>query len=221
MPGLNFQNYLAGFKSTMGVFAGVGAVVPGFAYFTSFAPPFGEIALLTAAFAVATIFITYYYSPSESNESPHRLPPIIRLAMKVLIASFLLLILYLIALDMCSVQIAGTNKRVQIGFDRFDWSLTEYGKQTRNADANAQPKDWIAEEGFKGGVAKLFWQPWSIYLSGALLILLFTITFVLWTFGWSLIAKENAISRVETGHSGAALPQKSETSLGHSQYHPR
>jgi hypothetical protein len=197
MPEIDFKSYLRGFKSIKGVLASIGALVPGLTYFTKYAPPFGEIALLTAAFAAATVFITYYYSPPNSDQPTASLPPLIRRAVKILLLSFVLLVSYLIIVDLCSVQIPGTNSRVQIGFSQFDWTLTDYGKGLKRQDPTAQPSQWLDEEAFKAGAAKLFWKPWSIYAAGVLLILVFTTAFILWTFAWSLIAKQNALSRVE------------------------
>lgn len=193
MPKLTFKKYLSAFNSIKGILTGVGVLVPGFAYFTKYAPPFGEITLLTAAFAAATVFITYYYTPQKSIESTQKLPPLIKMALKALVISVALLIVYPILIDLCTVEIPGTNKRIQIGFDKFDWSLTEYGKKIKAQDPTAIPQEWLSDESFRSGVAKLFWQTWSIYLSGVLTIVVFIFAFILWTFGWSLIAKQKAI----------------------------
>lgn len=193
MAKLTFKKYLSAFNSVRGLLASVGVLVPGFTYFTKYGPPFGEIALLTAAFATATMFIAYYYTPSQSSGATQKLPPLIKTALKVLIISVVLLILYLILIDLCTVQIPGINKRVQIGFDKFDWSLTEYGKQVKAKNPVALPQEWLSDESFESGVAKRFWQTWSIYLAGVLMIVVFIFAFVLWAFGWSLIAKQKAI----------------------------
>jgi hypothetical protein len=193
VPALTFKKYLSAFNSIKGLLASVSILVPGGAYFTKYAPPFGELALLTASFATATVFITYYYTPSQPIKSKQELPPLIKIAIKVLIISVVLLILYLVLIDLCTVQIPGTSKRIQIGFDKFDWSLTEYGKKVKAQDPTASPQDWLSEESFKTGVAKLFWQTWSIFLSGISMIVIFISAFVLWSFGWSLIAKQKAI----------------------------
>jgi hypothetical protein len=193
-PRLTFNNYLSAFKSISGLLASVGVLIPGFAYFTKYAPPFGEIALLAAALATATIFITYYYTPKTSNSPDSRLPPLVKSAIKAFIAAIFLLLLYLVLLDLCTVLIPGTDKRVQIGFDKFDWSLTDHGKQVKAEKPIALPQEWLSDESFRKDVAKLYWQPWSIYLAGIALILIFIFAFVLWAFGWSLIAKQKAIS---------------------------
>ena len=112
----------------------------------------------------------------------------------MLVVSVVLLILYLVLIDLCTVQIPGTSKRIQIGFDRFDWSLTDYGRRLKGEDPSALPQDWLSEESFKKDVAKRFWPIWSIYLSGILMIIVFISAFVLWAFGWSLIAKQKAIT---------------------------
>lgn len=111
----------------------------------------------------------------------------------VLIAAIILLFIYVIVLDLCTVKKSNTNDRIQIGFGRFDWSLTEYGKKVKAEDPMSLPQDWLLDESFKAGVAKRFWLTWSIYLSGTLLIVVFVLAFISWTFGWSLIAKQKAI----------------------------
>lgn len=189
----SFKKYLSAFNSIKGLLASVGVLIPGFAYFTKYAPPFGEITLLTAAFATATVFITHFYNPPPSNNPHERLPPLIKKALVALVVSVVLLISYLILLDVCTVITTNTNNRIQIGFGKFDWSLTEYGKQKKAEDPAALPQDWLLDESLKAGVAKRFWSTWSIYFSGVLLITVFILAFVSWAFGWSLIAKQKAI----------------------------
>jgi hypothetical protein len=189
----SFKKYLSAFNSIKGLLASVGVLLPGFAYFTKYAPPLGEITLLTAAFATATILITHYYNPTQSNHPHQRLPPLIKKALIALIAAIILLALYVILLDLCTVKKSNTNNRIQIGFGKSDWSLTEYGRQVKAEDPGKTPQDWLLDESFKAGVAKRFWSAWSIYLSGTLLVAVFIFAFVSWTFGWSLIAKQKAI----------------------------
>ena len=194
MPNPSLKKYLSGFKSIRGVLVAVGILLPGYAYFTKYAPPFfSGITLLTAAFATAIIFITYYYNVPQESDSQQGLPPMIKKAVKVLIASFILLVLYLVLLDSCTVLIPGTDARVQIGFGKLDWSLTDYGKQIKYSDSIASTQQWLNDEGFRKDVAKIFWKTWSIYASGILMIFVFMFAFVLWTFGWSLIAKQRAL----------------------------
>ena len=193
MPKLTFKKYLSAFNSIKGVLASASVLMPGFAYFTKYAPPFGEIAFLTAAIATATVFIAFYYPPRPSSDPPPRLPPLIRVALGALLVSIVLLVLYPALIDVCTVQIPGTDKRIQIGFDKFDWSLTEYGKLVKARNPTALPQEWLSDESFKTGVAKLFWKTWSIYLSGFVTVIVFILTFVFWAFGWSLIAKQKAI----------------------------
>jgi hypothetical protein len=191
----NFKKYLAAFGSIKGLGASVGVLLPGFVYFTKYPPPlFPGFTLLTTAFATATIGITYYYSlPSQTSSPSQRLPPILRMALKAFIASIVLLILYLILLDLCTVLIPGTTQRIQIGFDKFDWSLTAYGKQVKASKPFATPQQWLWDESYATDAPKLLWTSWTIYLSGILMIVDFMFAFVLWTFGWSLIAKQKAI----------------------------
>lgn len=191
----SFKKYLEAFNSIKGLGASVGVLLPGFVFFTKYAPPlFPGITLLTTAFATATIIITYYYSlPAQRSSHSQRLPPVLKMALKALIASIVLLIFYLVLLDLCTVLVPATTKRMQIGFDRFDWSLTAYGKQVKAEKPLATPQQWLWDEAFGTDAPKLIWTSWSIYLSGIGMLVVFMFAFVLWTFGWSLIAKQRAI----------------------------
>jgi hypothetical protein len=201
MAEANFKQYLAAFNSIKGLGASVGVLLPGFIYFTKYPPPFFPgITLLTAAFATATIVITYHYVPSKINRSSRGLPPILRMALKAFIASIFFLILYLILLDLCTVLVPGTTQRMQIGFDKFDWSLTTYGKQVKSSKPFATPQQWLWDESYATDAPKLLWTPWAIYLSGILMMVVFMFAFVLWTFGWSLVAKQKAIGAENPGH---------------------
>src|ERR1043166_5412978 len=194
MPQDGFQKYLDSFKSIKGLGAGIGVLVPGFTYFTKYAPPyFPGITLLTAAVATATVVITYYYSPSLVRGSPHTLPPLLKTAIKVFVISILLLLLFTILLDLCTVVVPGTTQRMQIGFGELDWSLTPYGQHVKATRPLATPQQWLWDESFSTNAPKLIWIWWTIHLSGILITLVFMFAFVLWTFGWSLIAKQKAL----------------------------
>jgi hypothetical protein len=191
-----FQKYLDSFKSIKGLGASIGVLVPGFVYFTKYAPPyFPGITLLTTAFATATVVITYYYSPSLAKSSTRTLPPILKSAIKAFVASILLLFVYTILLDLCTVVVPGTTQRMQIGFGRFDWSLTAYGQQVKTTKPLAPPQQWLWDESFETDAPKLIWASWTIHLAGILMTLVFMFAFVLWTFAWSLIAKQKAIKK--------------------------
>ncbi len=148
--------------------------------------------ILTAAFAVATVIITYYYSPRSA--SGRRLPSLVKLAMKVLIASVILLVLYLVLLRLCTVVSPDNTARFQTGFDKFEWSLTDEGKRVKAKSPNATVQDWMLDDAlFREGGPDVLWKSWTIYLSGVLTTIIFILTFVLWTFGWSLLAKQKAL----------------------------
>jgi hypothetical protein len=139
-----FQKYLDSFKSIKGLGASIGVLVPGFVYFTKYAPPyFPGITLLTTAFATATVVVTYYYSPSPVKGTTHTLPPILKSAIKAFVVSILLLLVYTILLDVCTVLVPGTTQRMQIGFGKFDWSLTAYGQQVKATKPFATPQLWV------------------------------------------------------------------------------
>lgn len=196
MPTADFQQYIASFKSIAGVSATVGTLIPAIAYFTNYSPPLlAESSLLTSAISAATVIFAYYYSPPKKAYRKS-LPYIIRLSRSLLVVSFTLLVIYLLLLRTFTVLEPREEKiRFQIGFARYDWGLTEEGRKLKNAHPNSSMQEFMLYgRAYSNDRIEIFWKTWSVYLAGTLLILVFLLTFVLWTFGWALIAKHHAIS---------------------------
>jgi hypothetical protein len=195
MANISFNKYLSGFKSINGLLVGVGTLIPTYAYFTKYAPPLLEAAtLLTAALAAATVIYAYYY-PSPEAVANH-IPPLIKLGRNLLIISLGLFVIYLILFRVCTVPVPRQDSlRWQIGFDRYDWSLTENGKSLKQAHPDTSMREFLLwGRVYEEGRITVYWKDWTIYLAGSVMIVLFILTFTLWNFGWSLLAKQKAIS---------------------------
>ena len=173
----------------------IGALIPGLAYFTQWTPPLlKEASLFTAALAAAVVIITYFYKP-RNRRSKKLLPTSIKLAMKIFLVTFVCLILYITCFRLCTVEDPRGESRYQIGFGKFDWSLTDEGRQWKKNNPTQSTKDWLlSAAAFKDDGPELFWQPWSIILAGVLMIVLFMLTFLSWTFAWALLAKQKQLA---------------------------
>lgn len=195
MSTLTFERYLHGFKSVSGVLASVGTLIPAIAYFTKYSPPFlRESSLLTSAIAGAVVIFAYYYTPKKRASSGTA--PLVNLARKLLIIAFALFVVYLVFLRICTVLDPREGKqRFQVGFDRYEWSLSEEGKKLNTAYPNVSKREFmLLGRAYSDERIEVLWKPWTVYLAGVLTILMFVFPFVLWNFGWALIAKQKALS---------------------------
>lgn len=196
MPDQRVKRYLSSFKWINGIFTGIGVVIPAFSFFTLFAPPFFEASsLFTAAIATAVVILTYFYEPKVKRPDTKK-KKLVRLARNVLIIAVVLLVVYMVMLKVCTVvdPPEKPEARYQIGFWNFDWNLNEDGLFLKQRHSNSTPWELMDYGVTLGpdGAAKL-WKFWAIMLSGTLMIVTFLLTFALWTFGWSLLAKRKAL----------------------------
>lgn len=190
------EKYVSAFRWLYGIFAVIGVSVPALSFFTLYAPPlFVGASLITGAIATAVVVLTYYYTPKVKSPDTEK-QKLVRLARNAIICSVLLLFVYLALLKVCTVADPPEKPEVryQIGFWNFDWSLTEDGKFLKYKHASATPWELLdygaafSEE----GPAKI-WKFWLIMLAGSSMIVVFMFAFVLWVFGWSLLAKRKAL----------------------------
>ena len=75
-----------------------------------------------------------------------------------------------------------------------DWSLNDDGKYLKQRHPGSTPRE-LMDYGVafsKDGPAKI-WSFGAILASGVSMILVFLFTFVLWVFGWSMLAKRKAL----------------------------
>jgi hypothetical protein len=198
MPPPTVEKYLDAFKWFTGLLTGVGVAVPAYTYFTSYSPPLLESAsLLTAAISAATIIFAYYHEPRlrEGEDAGRRLLVVAR---RALIAGLVLFVVYLALVRLCTVaaQITPESEvqRYQVGFWTFGWGLTEDGQFLMREHPGATPYE-LMDYGVAftdDGPSKL-WRLWTIYAAGLIMVAVFLFSFVLWVFGWSLLAKRRAM----------------------------
>lgn len=124
------------------------------------------------------------------------MPPLIRLAVRVLSTSVFLLILYLLLLSVCTVVAPGGKERFQTGFDKFEWSLTDEGRQIKADHPNETTQDWLLDDAlFRPGGPNVIWKTWTIIVSGVVMVATFIFAFILWSFGWALLAKQRSLEK--------------------------
>jgi len=197
---MSMNSYLSSFKSIRGIGMGVGVLIPAFSFFVGLAPPLlPKTGLIASAFAAASIVIVYYFKPKPSGRSS-RLPKLVKLAVTVLLLSVAILVIYLFLLEWCTVvQPEDEGSRLQIGFGRAQWSLTEKGRQLKMEHSGQTIVEWMLRTGAFGDKGpEIIWEPWAIYLSGCVMIVAFIAMFVLWTVGWALLAKQKATKSISS-----------------------
>lgn len=201
MPAPTMQQYLKSLKSLTGLLVSAGVLVPALAYFTILSPPLlQESSLFTAAIAVATLLAVFQYRfRNEHLTAREGFSPLSRRAVHLLLGALATFIGYILLLRISTVVDPQGQQRWQIGFYKLQWSLTAAGREK----APELPiEDWMLSGAyFRDGGPEVLWTPFSIYLAGILLILLFTTTFVLWTAGWGLLAKQHAYASQREAHA--------------------
>jgi hypothetical protein len=168
-------------KSLYGLTASLGVVVPGYAFFTSYAPPiFKGITLITSAVCVA--FLVYTLNLRKSTLK-------ISKGIRLIIISFVVLLLYLFLFSYTTVKV-DNESALQAGFGNSRWSLTpsaikmiESGNCPRTDNATL-----LTCAGFDEDNIPLIWKKWTINFAGLILIIVFTASSILWTVGWGKIA---------------------------------
>lgn len=195
MPKRSLSQYLANFKVLNRTLAGIGVLIPGIYYFFKLSPPLLEESnLIISALALATIVIIYFYNPKGVKAKRH-LPLLVKKAVKMLIFSLGAFLVYLILFQVCTVEDPRAEKRFQIGFGKLEWSLTEEGRLWKANNPTQTVQQWLlSAAAFRPDGPELFWKPWSIYVSGVLMIVIYMLTVLCWTSGWALLAKQKSIS---------------------------
>ncbi len=179
------EGRIGALKALCALTGSLGAVIPGYAYFSQFAPPnFREITLLTGGLALVVLVATLMRRKGR--------PSVTKATVRIF-AAFFCLVFYGVMLDLTTVTAPAdfqTEERFQIGFGMADWSLTDTAKdlvKTRGLDTKEQIM--LAVQGYTDTDAvKLAWHWWSVRLAQAILLMLFTVGFLLWTHGFALLA---------------------------------
>lgn len=195
---MTFKRYIRSFISIQGAFLAIGVVLPIAASLDVVEPPLLEPSgIAVGAVAAAVILIAYFYTPRH-KATTGRIPPLVRTAVKAFIAAAVVCLGYLFLLNYTTVigpsSRSGEEIRYQIGFGRWAWSLTDEGKEVRTASPKESLYTWMWNDAlFYDHGPEVLWRRWSIYSAGVLLVMLFLLPFVLWTFGWSLLVKQHAL----------------------------
>ena len=181
---------------TFATFVGlVGTCLPGSTFFTKHAPPFfTPIALVTSGFAAVVFLWGYVRAPADKNRIPGR-------AVIAMLLAILLLVAYGILLNFVTVLPRGGRvaDRQQIGLYLAPWSLTERAsdfiedmqQQSPPPVEVKTPNDLMEAFGVWGGrnPVHAVWKLHTIIEAGCLLIGLFLVAFVLWSYACGITAK--------------------------------
>lgn len=176
-------------KSLLWLCAGAGTLVPGYSFFTSYPPPiFPGIGILTSCLSAAIIVITFATNKSSGENCPEHF---YRKVSLLLVLAFLCLTMYVLLLRYCTVlEPQNYSHRFQVGFWKYDWSLTDAGINLKKTNPLSPIEDWMMREGaFIDGGPEIIWQPWSIITAGCSLLFFYMTGFVLWTIGFTLLAR--------------------------------
>ncbi|MDZ4824181.1 MAG: hypothetical protein SH856_12035 [Flavobacteriales bacterium] len=178
-------------SSYQGILAGLGSIIPGFLFFTNYAPPlFREVTILSSALCIAAlVFITESPTPrtTASTLKRHR-----KKSVRYLVLGFIMALLYLFLVSFTTVVTPDAEKeRWQIGFDVQPWNLThEANVMIENKECpHATSHSLLLCSGFTKESIELVWKKGYVYLAGILLILSFTLGSVFWTMGWAYLSK--------------------------------
>lgn len=160
----------------------IGSLLPGLSYFTSYAPPMFEASsLLTGGVALAVILLALTTPISQETTVKH--------AFNIILTGFIVVILYGIAYNVFTISTPkGWEKgRIQTGFSLNSWSLTDKAESYLNKNPSSTTTHLVESFGAYNNVDKV-WKSWSIQLAGLLLIILFSVGFVLWAYGFARLA---------------------------------
>lgn len=171
----------------LSLFAGsIGTIVPGVSFFVEEAPPlFNATGLLTSGVAVA-VLIWGFNQRLERSRIPRR-------AVVSVVGALVLIVSYRVCLAYLTVLPPRQGNREQIGFFMSNWSLTksasEFIRRTEG-DIRTPQELMLAYGGFGDRqIVWTIWEPWTIVSAGSILILLFVLSFLLWSYAFAILAQ--------------------------------
>ncbi len=175
--------------------AGSGVAAPGLTFFMNYQPPlFPGVGIIVTALSGAILAIVSL-SRNEANDSTSQSRKRAKFASICIAVAIISLITYVMLLDFTTVFAPRTEQRYQIGFGKWDRSLTGIGLDWKRSDPLKPVTEWmLGEAAFREGGAEIIWKPVSIYAAGGLLIATYMIAFILWTFGFALLVPQKASS---------------------------
>lgn len=169
----------------------LGSLLPGITYYKNWAPPFfPAMGILFSVIGLAVLLRGYYPSQSRKDQT--------RKSIIWLLISLFFLVCYCIVLNYCTAVPPAdrTGPRRQIGF--YMWPLTEKASNKIKELAATQPlievntpddlMNVIGVWGDKGSENEI-WYPWSIIAAGFLLVFLYVVAFISWTYGMGLLLR--------------------------------
>lgn len=170
-----------GLKWAAGAMALVGAALPGLSFFSEYAPPlFSYMAFLTSGLAL------FSFAAGFARRLP-RQPP--RAAARYALIAILCVGFYWVGFLFTSVSWPterGVGPRTQIGFGLLSFSLTDAAKKYVSDNPGLTAEElWIAGHMNAANI----WHSWSILITGVMLLLLFVLGFMFWTYAFGLLAK--------------------------------
>lgn len=174
-------------KDLKWIAAGSGTFIPAFSYFTTYVPPlFPEIGIIIGAISGAILFSVL--QNVNIKKLKFSLSPSI-----IICISIVLIVAYSVSLNYLTViEPSKYKSRFQIGFGKFDWSLTEIGLSWKSSFPNETIENWMLNEAaFRPRGPEIIWKAWTIYIAGIYLIILYFLGFVFWTYGFCLLVKKN------------------------------
>lgn len=187
-------------KSFYGIAASIGVIIPGFSFFNNYAPPlFTGIAILTVALSVAVIVIIVN-NDDQIKSTKTVVKKHTSKSIKFLASSFVLILMYLMLMDFTTIVPEDfPEERWQVGFDMEQWSLTPLANSMLLDNSCNQNKEALLS---CASVQKenvfLIWTKLSVYSAGLILILIFTTASLLWSAGWTYLAKLHLIKNNST-----------------------
>jgi len=169
-------------KNLFYAFPGSGVLFPIVLYILKFSPPFlSPLPVIVAPLSSILLIIIVFNHYSQKVR---------QLRKKVFIFFVLLmltLLIFLLLFNMCTVVDPWGESRFQIGFDSFDWSLTERGLKWKKENPTQSIEDWMLSFGaFREGGPHIIWTPTSIYAAGFTLNIVYILFFVCWTYFWAV-----------------------------------
>lgn len=161
--------------------AGIGSLIPGLSFFTTYPPPMFEASsLLTGGVALAVIVLGLKRPVVQSST--------VSSAVAIILVGFLTIILYGFAHSALTISAPPPwEGRIQIGFAQSDWSLSDKAQRYMEMNPSLTVDELALSFGAHEAIDKV-WKPWTVLAAGFLLVLMFSLGFILWAYGFSRLA---------------------------------
>ncbi|WNM61913.1 hypothetical protein [Candidatus Nitrospira neomarina] len=176
-------NYLHFMEWVSALAGSAGGLLPGIAFFNTYAPPmFEAVSLLTGGVAIAIVL--------HALKSGHATKGSAKKAIILILLGLLLVVSYGFGRSFWTVSppAGWPPDRIQIGFYLADWSLTDKAQEYM-----IDHPDYTVEKLMLSFAAydhpEKIWKVWSIISAGFILIVVFSGGFLLWAYGFALLAR--------------------------------